>query len=262
VSLNIVETGGFPIKKVLIAIVVLGILLFLKITFHYSGNQADRSLNSIKPSPLIQREIVLAEKQPIPAIFDSHLLNVQQINQMTPPRLYNGCEVTSLAMILHYSGYSVTKNELAAKIKTVPFTYKNGLRGNPNAGFVGDIVNGPGYGVYNGPIYELAKEYAGEKAVNLTNHPFLELLKKVSANQPVWVITTASFAPVSDFIKWPTPQGTMDITFSEHSVVITGYDRNYIYLNDPYGFKNRKVNRTSFEKSWEQMGRQAIVIKN
>jgi uncharacterized protein YvpB len=189
-------------------------------------------------------------------------LDVPLINQLTAPQLYNGCEVTSLAMVLNYNGYPVTKNELAEKIKTVPLNYNNGLKGNPNEGFVGNMEVGPGYGVYNGPIYDLAKEYAGNKVVNLTNSPFTDLLKEVSNGQPVWVITTINFEPVSDFEEWPTPQGTISVTFSEHSVVITGYDENFIYVNDPYGDKNKKLDRDSFEKAWEQMGSQAIVIEN
>ena len=63
------------------------------------------------------------------------------------------------------------------------------------------MENGPGLAVYNGPIYDLAKKYAGGKVVNLTNHPFTDLLKRVSQGEPVWIITTATFAPVSDFEK-------------------------------------------------------------
>jgi uncharacterized protein YvpB len=189
------------------------------------------------------------------------ILDVPLITQMSAPNLYNGCEVTSLAMILNYNGYHVTKNELANNIARVPLTYQSGLKGNPNVGFVGNMEVGPGYAVYNGPIYNLARKYAGDEVVNLTNHPFTDLLARVDQGEPVWVITTSSFAPVSDFITWKTPQGTIRITFSEHSVVITGHDANYIYINNPYGQKNQRVNRSSFEKAWVQMGSQAIVIE-
>ncbi len=211
-------------------------------------------------TPLITREVALQKESPI--LPDSKLLDIPLLNQMDKPLLYNGCEVTSLAMILNYNGVKVTKNELAKNIKTVPLTYSNGKKGNPNAGFVGDMAHGPGLGVYNGPVYELAQKYAGDKAVNLTGSPFTDLLKKVSQGHPVWIITTTSFAPVSVFQTWDTPQGKIDITFSEHSVVITGYDENYIYINDPYGTKNKKLDRDNFIKAWEQMGKQAIIIEN
>jgi uncharacterized protein YvpB len=181
---------------------------------------------------------------------------------MAEPELYNGCEVTSLAMLLNYYGYHVSKNELAGKIKTVPLSYGNGQKGNPNVGFVGDMEDGPGLGVYNGPIYDLTRKFAGDKVINLTNSPFTDLLKKINKGEPVWIITTTKFAPVSLFQKWKTPQGTIQITFSEHSVVMTGFDENFIYINDPYGYKNRKLERENFQKAWEQMGKQAIVIED
>ena len=248
------------IKKIFFSAIIMAALIFWTDHFLTLHKQVKKPSAIIKSSSLNQHETSLAEKQPI--LLESKLLDVPLINQLAPPGLYNGCEVTSLAMILNYSGYTVTKNELASKIKTVPLNDKNGLKGNPNEGFVGDMEDGPGYGAYNGPIYDLAKEYAGDKVVNLTNSPFTDILKKVSGGQPVWVITTTSFSPVSDFEMWSTPQGTIEITFSEHSAVITGYDENSIYVNDPYGHKNQKLDRDNFEKAWEQMGSQAIAIEN
>jgi len=66
---------------------------------------------------------------------------------MAAPRLKNGCEMTSLAMVLNYHGVKVTKNTLANQVNKVPWMYSNGLRGNPNLGFVGDMANGPGLAV-------------------------------------------------------------------------------------------------------------------
>lgn len=213
-----------------------------------------------KALPLSTRKLELQAKK-APSLPDSIVLDVPLIRQMDQPLLYNGCEVTSLAMILNYQGVKVTKNELADNIKTVPLTYSNGKKGNPNVGFVGDMAHGPGLGVYNGPVFELTKKYVGDRAVNLTGKPFSEILKEVGQGNPVWIITTSSFAPISVFQTWDTPQGKIKITFSEHSVAITGYDKDYIYINNPYGGKNQKLNRDSFIKAWEQMGKQAIVIK-
>ncbi|WP_248278318.1 C39 family peptidase [Bacillus sp. DNRA2] len=194
-------------------------------------------------------------------IAQEALLNVPLLNQMDAPQLKSGCEVTSLAMLLSYKGVEVSKNQLADEIAKVPFKYPTGENGNPNFGFVGDMANGAGLGVYNRPIAELAEKYAGDRVINLTNQPFDVLLNEVAAGNPVWILTTKSFAPVSDFKTWETPQGVVDITYSMHSVVITGYEPENIIINNPYGQKNQKWPRDSFIQAWQQMGSQAIVIR-
>jgi len=247
-------------KKVFVVIIIL-FISFISANTIFAVMSDRQETEKIYDVALVKtRKVALLAKE-APKLPDSILLDVPLLKQMDPPLLYNGCEVTSLAMILNYHGIKVTKNELAQNIKTVPLTFSNGKKGNPNVGFVGDMANGPGLGVYNGPILELAKKYVGDKAVNLTNQPFSEILEKVGQGQPVWIITTSSFAPVAVFQTWDTPQGKIKITFSEHSVAITGYDENYIYINNPYGGKNMKVNRENFIKAWEQMGKQAIVIE-
>lgn len=187
-------------------------------------------------------------------------LDVPLIHQMEKPRLYNGCEVTSLAMILRYHGLDVSKNELAHKIAHVPLTYSTGLKGNPNQGFVGDMENGPGLGVYHGPIYDLAKKYVGDKAIDITGEQPEDIYKHLDQGLPVWIIISTSYAPVRNFRTWETPKGEVDVTFSVHSVAVTGYDEQSVYVNDPYGEKNKKVDKHQFELAWKQMGQQAIVI--
>lgn len=191
-------------------------------------------------------------------IVEEALLDVPLLNQMDAPQLYNGCEVTSLAMILNYKGIPVTKNQLAQEIVRVPLNYNSGENGNPNTGFVGNMEVGPGLGVYHEPIFKLAQKYLN--AADLSNSSFDQLLKEIANGNPVWVITTSTFAPVSEFETWQTPEGTVDITYNMHSVVITGYDSTNIYINNPYGTKNQKVERESFIEAWEQMGKQAVVL--
>lgn len=188
-------------------------------------------------------------------------MDVPLLNQMDEPRLYNGCEVTSLAMMLHYHGINVSKNKLAEEISRVPLTYSNGMKGNPNLGFVGDMENGPGLSAYHGPVVKLAKRYVGDRAQDVTGSNPSELYEYVNQGMPVWIITTTRFQPVSNFRTWLTPQGAIDVTFSVHSVVITGYTDDSVYINNPYGKKNQKVNRSQFEKAFKQMGSQAIVIQ-
>jgi uncharacterized protein YvpB len=189
------------------------------------------------------------------------ILNAPLIQQK--PELPRGCEVTSLAMLLQHAGVKVDKMTLAKQIKKVPFK-QNGLYGNPFEGFVGDMYTfkKSGYGVYYPPIYELAQKYIQDRAVNLSGKDIKTIYQFIDRGSPVWVIVNAKFQklPSSEFRIWNTKRGKISITYWEHSVLITGYDERYVYVNDPsYPRKNRAVNRKNFEAAWIQMGKQAIT---
>lgn len=184
------------------------------------------------------------------------------------PELPRGCEVTTLAMLLESAGVKADKMKLAEEIKKdpTPRTIKNGdiHFGNPHRGFVGDMYtfSKPGLGVYNEPIMELAETYLPGKMVNLTGQAFEELKIPLSDGRPVWVIINSQYRELEDsyFQTWQTSSGKIRITMKEHSVLITGYNQDYVYFNDPLtGIKNKKAPITDFEKSWVQMGSQAIT---
>ncbi|OLN22270.1 hypothetical protein BTO30_11015 [Domibacillus antri] len=206
-------------------------------------------------------------KEDVPILKkEQALLNVPIISQL--PELPRGCEVTSLAMLLQHAGINTGKMELAQLVKKNPTRYqrKNGqvYFGHPNSGFVGDMynINNPGYGVYHKPIKELADSFLPDRVVDLTGKDFSELEKSVSNGIPVWIITNTWYSelPAEQFQTWDTPAGKVNITYRLHSVVITGYDQDYVYFNDPLtGEKNRKVPRQGFIDAWVQMGKQAIT---
>ncbi|OTX35645.1 hypothetical protein BK717_13830 [Bacillus thuringiensis serovar malayensis] len=188
------------------------------------------------------------------------LSNVPLIQQL--PELDRGCEVTSLAMMLQYAGVSVDKMKLANEIKKVDFMV-DGVRGNPNEGFVGNIYtfSESGYGVYHGPLFQLAKKYLSNKAVDLTGKSIEEMYKSVKAGQPVVMITNATYAPLDEdeFTTWKTNSGDVSITYNEHCVVLIGYDKESVYIRDPLDDSlDVKVPRENFEQAWVQMGSQAI----
>lgn len=180
------------------------------------------------------------------------------------PELDRGCEVTSLAMLLQFDGVEIDKLTLAKEIKKVPFE-ENGLRGNMNEGFVGNMYtfNQPGLGVYHDPIMNLGLKYSNN-LLDISGEPFEKVLRFLANGKPVWVISTSTFTklPEYHFQIWNTHAGEMKVTYKEHSVVLTGYDENFIYINDPlHQKKNRKIDRIQFKQGWEQMGSQAITFK-
>jgi uncharacterized protein YvpB len=197
------------------------------------------------------------------------VLHAPLIAQM--PELPRGCEVTSLAMMLRYAGVKADKMTLAKQVKKdlTPYRKVNGkvYFGNPYNGFVGNMYtfSKPGYGVYHGPIADLAQKYLGkERVVDLTGREFESILDAINKGTPVWVVANTHFKKLSSsyFQQWNTPTGKVSITYKEHSVLVTGYDNLYIYFNDPLKkVKNRRVLKTDFKAAWIQMGKQAVTYK-
>lgn len=198
--------------------------------------------------------------QPGPTV--AVLLDVPLLNQLDPPALLLGCEVTALAMILQYNGIPVTKNELADELPVVPIYYENGLHGNPNEGFVGDVTGADyGFCVYHGPIADLASEYIPSDCVeDISGQDFDFVIAALDQGYPVWVVTTTTFMTDDALEVWQTPTGPVNISYIMHSVAVVGYDSHNLYINNPYGQKDQKVDRQNFILAWEQMGKQAIYI--
>ena len=195
------------------------------------------------------------------------LLDAPVVSQL--PELPRGCEVTSLAMLLNYAGMKVDKMELADKLKKdqTPRSVISGTVhfGNPNDGFVGNMynLNEAGYGVYHRPIAELAENYLPGRIKDLSNSNFEDLKLYLSDGKPIWVVTNTLYQKLSDeqFTTWETPTGQVKITNKEHAVLLTGYDQQNIYFNDPLtGAKNKKAPIADFKESWVQMGSQAITF--
>lgn len=189
-------------------------------------------------------------------------LNVPLENQM--PDLPNGCEVTSLSMLMNYYGIKVSKNELAETIQHVDsFTDGGKYRGNPHQGFVGHMtIANAGWCVYNEPLYNVARKYTSH-IENITGSDFLSLLRLVSNGHPVMIITTTTFNKVNNMQTWDTNTGKVNVTPSSHACVITGYSKpkKVIYVNNPYGYKNQPVNWKNLQASYNQQGRQALYIR-
>ncbi len=72
---------------------------------------------------------------------------------------------------------------------------------------------------------------------------FDEIVKVLQSGKPVWMIATLELqVPTdADFFQWNTQNGEILVTALIHSVVITGIDGDTMYVNDPYGHKDREV---------------------
>ncbi|WP_394137624.1 C39 family peptidase [Cytobacillus oceanisediminis] len=261
-------------RKTLLKTASLFLVVFILISAafvldNWDQNRSASAVDQMKSwlsEPVKKTSAFIEHNTAVVKIKDETLIDLPAVNQF--PELPRGCEVTSLSMLLQHAGIKADKITLAKEIKKNPEPYniENGkiYFGNPNDGFVGDMLSfdNPGLGVYHKPVKELAEKYLPGSIRDLTGSDFTELKIHLSDGRPVWIITNTAYKKLSDdfFQTWHTPSGEIQITYKEHSVLLTGYDQEYMYFNDPLtGEKNKKAPIADFEEAWVQMGRQAIT---
>ncbi|EGP5220364.1 C39 family peptidase [Enterococcus faecium] len=194
------------------------------------------------------------------------LLDVPLESQFDSPSLENGCEVTSLSMLLSFYGYEITKNQLAEQLDYVPVFNADGTHGDPNEGFVGDISGGDwAMGVYVPPVASLAQQIVQTDYHTFpkTDAQLDDIKKALSKGNPVWTSVTINFEvpDETDFMTWTTNNGEVRVTPLVHACVVTGYDKENIYVNDPYGVKNRAVPINDFSAIFTAMGGQMLTLE-
>lgn len=216
----------------------------------------------IKKNPDGTRSILLDSTRPA-----SKLIDVAPISKM--PELIRGCEITALTMFLNYNtGNTYNKLDLAKELAmdTTPYSVEGGLIsfGDMHKGFVGSMSEGslPGLGVYIEPLMELAGKYIDEGLYDISGSDFDIVLNLVGSGHPVLVAITSNYntVPNAAIMNWKTPNGYMEVTYYEHSILITGYDENYVYFNDTNNGMLTKAPIENFKNSWEGQGSQAMVV--
>ncbi|KAF1304484.1 C39 family peptidase [Enterococcus sp. JM9B] len=196
---------------------------------------------------------------------DAIQLDVPLEKQFASPELGNGCEVTALSMLLNYYDYETDKNQLADLLSYVPVTLDNGLKGSPKEGFVGDIWGGDNaMGADVEPIADVAEKMVNEQfSVVMSRETSLDsLLDLLKNGTPIWVKVTLDFVrpTEADFRYWDTTSGQVKVSPINHASVITGYNEDSIFVNDPYGYKDREISREDFEFIFEEMGSQSLYL--
>ncbi len=213
---------------------------------HYKRNREDMPLTE---------EITLPEG-------DSALLDVEYVSQF--PTLPNGCEVTSLATVLKYLGFNITKDELAdsflpkKKVGKANFYYE----------FVGDPSSRNSYGCYAPAIVTTATNYfefaeSDLQAVDLTGFSFQDLLIKVKAGYPVIVWAAANLeSEPKDATEWIVDGEYLVWKDNLHCMVLIGYDisRNIVIVSDPMKGIN-EYDMDLFIKRYKQFYSQAVLIE-
>lgn len=188
------------------------------------------------------------------------------------PELPNGCEVTSLAMLLTSAGYSADKVDLYEEcLPAEDFVYSGNQRfgPSPEEAYAGDASSSTG-GWYclEGPIMEAGNAWieehgGGGRMLSLTGISQSGLDRYAQDGIPVAVWVTRDYAPpvYADDFSWILPNGELYIPYDNlHCVVLAGEENGQYRIADPInGWQ--LVDKDAFWNSFDAMGRRAVTVQ-
>ena len=177
-----------------------------------------------------------------------------------------GCESVSLHMLLNYYGVKVTVDQIIDLLPmgAQPYDDENGVRhgANPEREFVGDPRKQISYGVFNGPVAQVAEQIM--PGVKTKTGATVEEIKAIlDTGNPVmaWYVS-APMRPIMYRWSWLDDRGeTVHWPGGEHAVVICAHDDNSLTYRDPNSGTTVEIDFKTFEKGFSEMGGRIIYYE-
>ena len=200
--------------------------------------------------------------------------NVPLIGQSKLP---TGCETCSATMLLNFYGYKISETTFADKyLVKKPFGYSNGsyTGPDPNCAFVGTPYSSNSYGAYAPIMVKCMNKYLSDKsykAVEISGKS-LEYLsgKYVAQGQPIMVWATINMSPSFKTTTWRVNYTDENAkyklgsyytwTAGEHCLLLTGYDKDYYYFNDPWTNARTRYSKSLVNTRYNELGKQVVVM--
>ncbi len=186
-------------------------------------------------------------------------LDVENIMQY--PELPNGCEITSLAIVLNYLGYEVDNVWLCDNhLPIEDFIY-----GNPWKTYVGNPKN-EGLGCYAPAIVEAGNSYLGSvnssyKTKNISGTDFHSFTEYIDRGIPV-IVWGTMYMNCDPEVYWTRVYDGEEVVWhaSSHCLVLIGYTKDTYIFCDPMRGGTVEYSRESVEESYEINFRQACIV--
>lgn len=187
------------------------------------------------------------------------------------PDYPNGCESASAVMLLNYIGVDVTLKEFINDYLEKNNVYeKEGKRFGPDPSkiYAGDPSSrNRGWGAFEPVIaksmIKILEDYHLQKELVLmlgeANKSPLYVLAANEYPSIIWI--TMDYQKAENIYEWFSYDEKYTYTYpkNSHTVLLTGMDEEYYYINDPLKEeKNYKVPKEQLEESFNSMGRQFI----
>lgn len=179
------------------------------------------------------------------------------------PELPTGCEITSLAIVLNYLGYDISKTELAQNYLEKDYSGKAGF----DQAFIGDPSWDAGYGCFAPVIVKAAQQFLNEHdmlytAWDISGTEFKELYEYIDKDIPVIIWCSMDLIDVyKNFSHYDANGREIYWYDNEHCMVLCGYDKdeNTVTAADPLS-GIIKYNADRFEYIYDQLEKQTVII--
>jgi uncharacterized protein YvpB len=179
------------------------------------------------------------------------------------------CEAAALQMALGTLGVQVAEDQLLAELARDPTPRTQQpdgsiVWGDPDVGFVGSwdgVFGVDGYGVYQGPIADLARAH-GALGTTAEQHADPDrLYAAVRDGNPV-VVWMPYAGQVRGRGSWLTPAGDqVDYVVTEHAVVLAGVDVDGVTFADPYTASLQHMSYAQFEAALAALDNRAVIVR-
>lgn len=153
----------------------------------------------------------------------------------------SGCEFFSLKMALEKKGRVVSAETLYREMPKSMWNarYENRLYRwvDPNVMFTGDpkgkLSKYRNYGIYPKGMINFSSKYRPVK--DLSGQGLASIERELSLGNPVIVWASVDFKQPYGYFNWYTASNKKFTGFVNYHVMLaTGYDKNNLYINDPY----------------------------
>lgn len=167
------------------------------------------------------------------------------------------CEASAAAMAAQYHRLSVSESDILGALP---------LHENPHLGFRGNVDGSYGglidYGVYAGPIRRVLSDMGLQ--VEFFSGGVTEIKTHIRQGRPVlaWITYDLQVqAPQERLLAGPNNQlQAVTLVPYEHTVLIVGYNREGLWIHDPYDGTRRFYSESEFLRSFGYLGQMALII--
>lgn len=182
-----------------------------------------------------------------------------------------GCESVTAVMALQYAGVDIQPGDFIDNylpLGNAPLADENGdyWGCDPNLAFPGDPRLDSGWGCYAPVIVKAINEAADGKvqATELHDVPLTDLCETyIDKGVPVLLWVTIDMAEPKEGMSWLLEGSGERFTwvYPMHCALLTGYDKESYYFNDPMVGKNTAYPKENVEAAYAGLGKQAVVLE-